>query len=115
MSKNWTTFANCTGTFNSCPLKENTTTKRNSDSIECTYKSNIYNACSTRFTVKKKWGLEDAKGLGMVNMVCACNSSGVSLTKTENNLCYYGSTDTSGIATTPGSTNSKVNGISCTN
>lgn len=106
----WTTYANCTGTYNSCPLKITTTTRK-TNAIECTYKSNIYNACSSRFTVKKTWGYEDAKSLGMVSMVCPCTKDGSILYKNENDTCYYA--DGSSVSTTPGTATSTVNDLKC--
>ena len=112
MSKSWPTYATCKGTYNDCSVKEQTVTKRNTDSIECTYKSNIYNVCSKRFTVKKMWGLEEAKSRGMVNMVCKCTNNGSNMTSMSSDYkCTYA--DASTTDATPGATTSKVNGLDC--
>lgn len=106
----WTAYANCTGTYNGCPLKSSTT-KRDTDTIECAYKSNIYNTCSNRFTVKRTWGLEDAKKMGMVSLVCPCTQNGSILYKAEADRCYYG--DGSSASATPGTAASTVNDLGC--
>jgi hypothetical protein len=112
MTKSWPQYASCTGTYNSCPLK-NTSTTRNTDSIVCTYKSNIWNVCSNSYTVKKTWGLSDAKSKGMVSMVCKCkNSAGQSLTSITDSKCYYQNTSATEDMT-PGATDSTSNSLAC--